>query len=182
MSAQDDSELIKQFLAGDEKAFNLLVYRYQERVYWLVRRIVVDHDSANDVVQDVFIKVHSSLKGFKGESSLYTWLYRIALNFSFNELRKRKIRQSFSIEQDEIDIESEDESPEKFVISNEYKKIIEEAIKTLPEKQRKVFILRYYEEMPFNEISKLLKTSVGGLKANYFHALKKIGKYVKSKM
>ena len=182
MSEQEDSELIQQFLSGNEKAYNQIVSRYQERVYWLIRRIVNDHDTANDVAQDVFVKVYSSLKGFKGDSSFYTWLYRIAVNFSFNEIRRKKIRKSFSIEQDEIDVESNDDSPIDKVVSEEHKQAISEAIEMLPEKQKKVFILRYYEEMKFNEISKLLKTSVGGLKANYFHAVSKIGKHVRSKM
>ncbi len=179
MAERSDSELIKLFQNGDESAFNHLVLRYQEKVYLVARRFVNDHDSADDVTQDVFCKAYESLKEFRGESSVYTWLYRITVNISLNSLRRQKVREFFRI--DEV-FEVEDENavaPDEALEQQEQKALIEEAIAKLPEKQKSVFVLRYYEELPYEEISKVLKTSVGGLKANYFHAVKKIQEYVK---
>jgi RNA polymerase sigma-70 factor (ECF subfamily) len=179
MTERSDNELIELFQNGDDSAFNHLVLRYQEKVYWVARRFVNDHDSADDITQEVFCKVYESLKDFRGESSLYTWLYRITVNISLNSLRRQKVREFFRI--DEIfEVKDEDAvAPDEALERQEQKALIEEAIARLPEKQKSVFVLRYYEELPYEEISKTLKTSVGGLKANYFHAVKKIQEYVK---
>jgi RNA polymerase sigma-70 factor (ECF subfamily) len=179
MDQPEELKLIEKFKSGDVQAFNQLVLRYQEKIYWIVRRIIPDHAAADDVVQDVFIKAYRSLPGFKGDSSFYTWIYRIAINLSLNEVRRRKLRQAFSIEQDDIHIGTEDSTPAELLEKKELQKQIQQAIARLPEKQKKVFLLRYYEELPYEEISKILNTSVGGLKANYFHAVKKIGEYIR---
>jgi RNA polymerase sigma factor (sigma-70 family) len=179
MTERSDNELIELFQNGDDSAFNYLVVRYQEKVYWVARRFVNDHDGADDVTQDVFCRVYESLKEFRGESSVYTWLYRITVNIALNSLRRQKVREFFRI--DEM-FEAEDKdsmAPDEALERQEQKTLIEEAIARLPEKQKSVFILRYYEELPYEEISKVLKTSVGGLKANYFHALKKVQEYVR---
>ena len=179
MSAPSDSELVEQFKNGNEAAFNELVIRYQEKMYWVARRFLNDHDGADDVVQDVFVKAYESLKHFRGESSLYTWLYRIAVNLSLNVLRRRRIREFFRLD-DVLHLGGEaEEEPDRIMEAHEQRRLIEEAVDTLPEKQRTTFILRHYDEMPYEEISKILKTSVGGLKANYFHAVRKIGRYLK---
>ncbi len=179
MDQKTDLELIGQFKGGNEQAFNQLVLRYQERVYWVVRRLLPDHDEADDVVQEVFVKVYHSLGTFKGQSSFYTWLYRIAVNLSLNEVRRKKIRKTFSLDDSPIQHPSDEELPIEKLEREEQTRLIREAVERLPDKQKKVFILRYYEELPYEQIASILKTSVGGLKANYFHAVRKIGAYVK---
>lgn len=182
MTKLSDSEIISECKNGNQLAFNELVKRYQEKVYWLVRRIVLDHDDANDIAQDVFVKVYHAIKNFRGESSLHTWLYKIGTNLSINFLRKKKMRSFFNVENMEQVIQSEDDLPDVEMEKTEHKNIIEKAIETLPKKQKLVFILRYYEEMPYEEMSRLLKKSTGGLKANYFHAVRKIEEYFKNAM
>jgi RNA polymerase sigma-70 factor, ECF subfamily len=183
MTHDDELELVERFHAGDEQAFNILTLRYQEKIYWVVRRLISDHDEADDIVQDVFIRAYHSLKTFKGESSVYTWLYRIAVNLSLNEIRRKKIRKTFSLDDSAAEQHStDDDTPSEALERQEQSLMIKKAIDLLPEKQKKVFVLRYYEELPYEEIAKIVKTSVGGLKANYFHAVKKIGEYLKHEM
>ncbi|MGD0038069.1 MAG: sigma-70 family RNA polymerase sigma factor [Bacteroidota bacterium] len=178
MTDSNDLELVELFQNGNETAFNELVGRYQEKVYWIARRFVNDHDQADDIVQEVFVKVYKSLKNFRGESGIYTWLYRITINVALNALRKQRIRDFIRIDEFFETAEDENEQPDAIFEKDEQKKLIEEAIAKLPEKQKAVFILRYHEELSYEEISLILKTSIGGLKANYFHAVKKIGEYV----
>jgi RNA polymerase sigma-70 factor, ECF subfamily len=183
MMHDDELELVERFHAGDEQAFNILTLRYQEKIYWVVRRMIPDHDEADDIVQDVFIRAYHSLKSFKGESSVYTWLYRIAVNLSLNEIRRKKIRKTFSLDESTTEQHrTDDDTPAEAMERKEQSIMIKKAIDRLPEKQKKVFILRYYEELPYEEIAQIVKTSVGGLKANYFHAVKKIGEYLKHEM
>ena len=179
MNDSSDGELVSKFQDGSESAFNELVLRYQEKIYWVARRFSGSHDNADDITQEVFCKMYDSLKEFRGDSSLYTWLYRIAVNVSLNHLRKQKVREFLRIDE-MFEVESSaEESPEAIVEKNEYLSLIERAVATLPEKQKTVFVMRYYEEMPYEEIAKVLETSVGGLKANYFHAVKKVGDYIR---
>lgn len=178
MTDSSDLELVGLFQKGNEASFNELVRRYQEKIYWVARRFVNDHDQADDIVQEVFIKVYSALKQFRGESSVYTWLYRIAVNVSLNALRKKRARDFIRIDEFFETAEDENERPDAIFEKDEQQIQIEEAIARLPEKQKAVFILRYHEELPYEEISHILKTSIGGLKANYFHAAKKIGEYL----
>ncbi|MFA6468649.1 MAG: sigma-70 family RNA polymerase sigma factor [Bacteroidota bacterium] len=179
MNHPDELQLIEDFNNGNEQAYNQLVLRYKEKIYWIVRRMIPDHDEADDITQNVFIKAYQSLSSFKGDSSFYTWIYRIAINLSLNEIRRKKIRRTFSIDEGIHQFESHDALPLELLEKKERTKQIQEAIERLPDKQKKVFLLRYYEELPYDEIAKILKTSVGGLKANYFHAVKKIGVYLK---
>ena len=179
MNQSDELNLIQKFKSGDEQAFNQLVLRYQEKIYWIVRRMIPDHADADDITQNVFIKAYQSLRSFKGDSSFYTWIYRIAINLSLNEIRRKKLRRTFSLDEEPSHFSTEEENPLQKLESDERKKLIQRAIDSLPEKQKKVFVLRYFEELPYEEISKILHTSVGGLKANYFHAVKKIGEYLK---
>jgi len=183
MMHDDELELVDRFHAGEEQAFNILTLRYQEKIYWVVRRMIPDHDEADDIVQDVFIRAYHSLKSFKGESSVYTWLYRIAVNLSLNEIRRKKIRKTFSLDESTTgQHRTDDDTPVEAMEREEQSQMIRDAIERLQEKQKKVFILRYYEELPYEEIAKIVQTSVGGLKANYFHAVRKIGEYVKNEM
>ncbi len=179
MSDHSDEELVRRSQSGNQNAFNELVLRYQEKVYWIARRFTGNHDNADEVTQEVFCKMFDSLKDFRGESSLYTWLYRVTVNVSLNFLRKQKVREFLRIDE-MFDVEAPDaESPDSLVEKDEHKALVEEAVAALPEKQKAVFVLRYYEEMPYEEIAKVLETSVGGLKANYFHAIRKIGEHIR---
>lgn len=171
MSDGDILELISD-QATLEKGFRLLMTRYQERLYWHVRRLVVTHEDADDVIQNTFIKVFKGLSGFKGNSKLYTWLYRIATNESMSFLQKNKRHQTQSTD-GEQDL-TQNLRADPFFDGDEVQVRLIEAIQQLPEKQRAVFNMRYYDEMKYTEISEVLGTSVGGLKASYHHAAKKI--------
>jgi RNA polymerase sigma-70 factor (ECF subfamily) len=178
MSAPSDLELVRSFQAGREASFNELVVRYQEKVYWIARRLINDHDQADDITQEVFVKVYGALRYFRAESSVYTWLYRITVNVALNSLRRHRVREFLRIDDFYEAADEPAERPDMIVERNEQKALIEEAVARLPAKQKAVFVLRYHEELSYEDISKILKTSVGGLKANYFHAVKKIGEYI----
>ncbi len=180
MTTRTDQQLLEEFLGGNEQGFNELVRRYQEKVYWIARRMIVDHDDADDVAQEVFIKLYQTAKDFRGESSLSTWLYRVTVNASLNALRRKKVREYLPLEDVEERTESDEPLPDAAVEEQERRSLMEKAIASLPSKQRAVFVLRYYEEKPYDEIAQILQTSVGGLKANYFHAVKKIGNILKA--
>ncbi len=180
LSAKSDLELVQEFNNGNPVAFNELVRRYQEKIYWVARRILGSHEDADDIVQEVFIKVYESLKEFRGDSSIYTWMYRIAVNLSLNVIRRKKIKDFLRFDELVAPLISEEAVPDKQLEKEEQRTLIEKGIAQLPEKQRIVFILRYYENLPYEEIAKLLKKSVGGLKANYFHAMKKIEGFLKN--
>lgn len=174
-----DKELLEQFRNESTRnaAFNLLVRKYQKRVYWHVRRIVIDHDDADDVVQNAFIKVWKNLLGFKEDSQLYTWLYRIATNESLTFLRQKKADLRISL--DDVDNTLADSIHEgRHFTGDEIQKKLQLAILKLPEKQRIVFNMKYFDEMKYEEMSQVLDTSVGALKASYHHAVKKIEEYI----
>lgn len=159
-----------------EKAFTQLVKQYQERLYWHVRRMVLNHEDANDVLQNVFIKVWKNLGEFRGESGLYTWLYRIATNETLTWLEQQKRKSALSLSDHEGVLSNKLEA-EKGFDGNKLEWRLQKAIQTLPEKQRIVFNLRYFDEMPYEKMSEVLDTSVGALKASYHHAVKKIESY-----
>ena len=175
MEPSTDLELVDEVRAGNRQAFTELMRRYQERIYWVARRMVGSHPDADDIVQETFIKAFLSLGDFRGEAGFYTWLYRIAVNLSLNALRKRHIvtylRES---ELAQIVFPPSKEDPHKELESKELESQLARAVAKLPDKQRAVFVMRYYDEMTYEEIAYVLKTSVGGLKANYFHALRKV--------
>lgn len=174
-----DSELIINFKveATKETAFTAIIKRYQEKLYWHIRRLVIEHEDANDVLQNTFIKVWKSLQNFREDSQLYTWLYRIATNESLTFLTQKKKRQSLSISDEENALTQNIKADSNFDGQKaEWK--LQLAIQTLPEKQRIVFNLRYFEEMPYAQMSEVLDTSEGALKASYHHAVKKIEDYV----
>jgi RNA polymerase sigma factor (sigma-70 family) len=174
-----DAELLLQFRnpPTKEKAFTAIIKKYQEKLYWHIRRMVVEHEDANDVLQNVFIRVWKALENFREDSQLYTWLYRIATNecLSFLEQKKRKSAVSLS------DVESglsNSIKADKYFDPNKLEWKLQLAMQQLPEKQRVVFNLRYYDEMPYEEMSKVLETSEGALKASYHHAVKKIEDFI----
>lgn len=166
-----DEEIITLLSATGtvNKGFQLLMNNYQERLYWHIRRMVLDHNDANDVLQNTFIKVFKGHHNFKGQSKLYTWLYRIATNETMTFLQRRKKHQSTS---DEMKIATLAADP--FFEANGIQEKLIRAILTLPEKQKAVFQLRYYNEMSYQDMSEVLETSEGALKASYHHAVKKI--------
>ncbi len=174
-----DEQLIQEFSDpnSQEKAFKNIVEKYQERLYWHIRRILVDHEDTNDVLQNTFIKAWKNLEKFRGESSLYTWLYRIGTNESltFLEVKKRKTQHNLS--NHEIDFTTLVRADKDF----DFKKLewkLQMAIQSLPEKQKIVFCMRYYDEVNYDEMAKILDTSAGALKASYHHAAKKIEEYL----
>jgi RNA polymerase sigma-70 factor (ECF subfamily) len=182
VEGRPDSELISAFKNGDIGGYNEIVRRYQQQVYWVIRKIVNSHDDADDLTQEVFIKIYSALKDFREESNLFTWLYRIATNYSINHIRKAKIKNTVSFEIITQQVESGDKKSDEAVDEKTRRKLLEEAIETLPAQQRAVFNLRYNENLSYEDISKIMNKSVGGVKANYFHAVRKLGDYLKMKM
>ena len=181
LTAGTDTELLIQFRdpATKERAYTSIIKKYQEKLYWHIRRMVVDHDDANDVLQNVFIRVWKGLENFREDSQLYTWLYRIATNESLTFIEQQKKRASVSLSDEESGLSNKVRADEHFDFQKlEWK--LQIAIQQLPEKQRVVFNLRYYDEMPYEEMSKVLETSEGALKASYHHAVKKIEDYIKN--
>lgn len=178
MGNETDPELIESFRRGDERAFNELVLRYQQRIYWAARRIVGGHEDADDIVQEVFIKAYRKLHSFKGESSFYTWLYRIAINMSLSAVRKKKLVEYFHFDALMENRRGSGDDPAQILLRDEERGLMERAEGTLPAKQKAVFVLRYHQGMKFDEIASVLGRSVGGVKANYFHALRKIHQFM----
>ncbi len=176
-----DSELIRLFHEPGKSnyAFNLIVLRYQERLYWHIRKLLIDHEDTDDVLQDTFIKAWNGLDGFREDASLYTWLYRIATNEALSFLRKRKKRFILPLFDSEHKLEEKLES-DVYFDGDTIQKKLQKAILTLPEKQRIVFNMRYFDEMKYDEISKILNTTIGSLKASYHHAVKKIENFLLS--
>jgi RNA polymerase sigma-70 factor (ECF subfamily) len=176
-----DAELLRQFRTPHTKeaAFTAIIKKYQERLYWHIRRMVVDHDDANDVLQNVFIRVWNGLENFKEESQLYTWLYRIATNESLTFLENQKKRSAVSLSDVESGLSNKIKADKHFD-ANRLEWKLQLAIQHLPEKQKVVFMLRYYDEMPYEEMSRVLETSEGALKASYHHAVKKIEDFIKN--
>ncbi|HXL56884.1 MAG TPA: sigma-70 family RNA polymerase sigma factor [Chitinophagaceae bacterium] len=176
----DDKELLHQFRQSEtkERAFTAIIKKYQEKLYWHIRRMVIDHEDANDVLQNMFIKVWKGLENFKEESQLYTWLYRIATNESLTFLEQQKKRASVSLSDVETNLENKIIADKNFD-ANRLEWKLQLAIQQLPEKQRIVFNLRYYDEMPYEEMSRILDTSEGALKASYHHAARKIEEFIR---
>lgn len=176
-----DKELLAEFKnpSTKEKAYTAIIKKYQEKLYWHIRRLVVEHEDANDVLQNVLIKVWNGLEKFREDSQLYTWLYRIATNESLTYLDQQKKRTSVSMSEVETGLSNKIKADQHFDASKlEWK--LQLAIQHLPEKQRVVFGLRYFDEMPYEQMSKVLETSEGALKASYHHAVKKIEEFIKN--
>ena len=181
LTDRSDAELLMQFRQPErkEQAFTSIIRKYQEKLYWHIRRMVVDHDDANDVLQNVFIRVWNGLENFREDSQLYTWLYRIATNESLTFLENQKKRAAVSLSNVESGLSNKIRADRHFD-ANKLEWKLQLAIQQLPEKQRIVFSLRYYDEMPYEEMSRVLDTSEGALKASYHHAVKKIEEYIKN--
>ena len=179
MAEKQDAELIEIFRNGNIDGYNQLVRRYQEKVYWIARRTLGNHEDADEVAQEVFIKMYQGLNSFRGESNLFTWLYRITVNISLNNIRKRKVKQFVPFDKIINRFFPGTEQADEALLKQEYHTILEKAIEQLPVKQKAVFIMRYHDELPFEEIAKILRKTVGGTKANYFHAVRNISEFIK---
>jgi RNA polymerase sigma-70 factor, ECF subfamily len=178
MEELTDLQLIEEVRNGKRRAFTALMHRYQQRVYWAARRIVGTHEDADDIAQETFVKAYTALGDFRGDSSFFTWIYRIAVNLSLNAVRKRQLV-NYLRENEIINrVFPSSEDPSRDVEFKETQSRLQEAISRLPERQRAVFVMRYFDEMSYEEISEVMKTSVGGLKANYFHAIRKVREYM----
>lgn len=178
MTKKSDIEILRLFNENPTKGFDLLVRKYQERLYWHIRKMVIVHDDTNDILQNVFIKVWKNLKNFRSESGVFTWLYRIATNECLNFLKQNKSNLHIPLDgaKEHFINLPDDKSPYS---GDEIQLRLLQAILTLPDKQRLVFNMRYFEEMKYNDMEKILKTSKGALKASYHHAVKKIENFLK---
>jgi RNA polymerase sigma-70 factor (ECF subfamily) len=176
---ENDRELLAQFREphSKESAYTKLVRKYQEKLYWHIRRMVVVHEDANDVLQNVLIRVWNGLEKFREDSQLYTWLYRIATNECLSFLEQQKRKSAISLSDVENGLSNKVRADEHFD-GNKIEWKLQLAIQQLPEKQRIVFSLRYFDEMPYEEMSRVLETSEGGLKASYHHAVKKVEQFL----
>lgn len=173
-----DNELIKMFArpAEKEKAFRLIVDKYKEKLYWQIRKIVISHDDTDDILQNCFVKIWNALKDFRAESQLFTWLYRIATNEALSFLNNKHKRYTLPMLDYEKQLNNTLEA-DPYFDGNDIQKKLQKAILTLPEKQRIVFNMKYFDEVKYNDMSVILETSVGALKASYHHAVKKIENY-----
>jgi RNA polymerase sigma-70 factor (ECF subfamily) len=182
MSAQvEDAEILSKFqdVKTRNEAFNLLLKKYQQKIYWHVRRMVIDHDDADDLVQDVFIKVWKNLEGFRSDAQLYTWMYRIATNECITFLNKKKQKNNISL--DEVSFELADTlASSSYFDGDKAQMKLQQALLTLPDKQKLVFNMKYYDDMKYEEMSEVLGTSVGALKASFHLAVKKIESFLLS--
>lgn len=175
MKTYTEKEIIKlvKDAGTSEQGYRILVKEYQERIYWHIRRMVYSHDDANDIAQNTFIKIWQNLDSFRSDSNLYTWIYRIATNETFDFLRKKK-RYIFGSKEDYRDQLKQNLEDDNIFDGSEIEKKLQKALLTLPDKQRLVFNMKYFDEIKYEEMSSILKTSVGALKASYHHAVKKI--------
>lgn len=173
-----DNEILAKIKLPEEKeeGFRVLMSTYKKQLYYHIRRYVSNHEDANDILQNTFLKVWVSIEQFRGDSSLYSWLYRIASNESITYINKTKKRNEIGLETQSIGEKGTADSLD----SNDLIERLEKAIEILPDKQKQVFILRYYDEMPYEKMSEVLGTSIGALKASYFHAVKKVEQFVLS--
>lgn len=176
---EEEDLLIKQLQneKTQKKAFSVLVNNYSERLYWQIRKIVISHDDANDVLQNTFIKIWNNIDHFRGDSKLLTWLYKIAINESITFINKQRQQQNISMDDADTFLAAKLES-DSYFDGDEAQMKLQKAILTLPDKQRIVFNLKYFEELKYEEMSSILDTSVGALKASYHHAVKKIEEYL----
>lgn len=180
MTTWNEQQVVEQLRdsAQRQRAFTLLVEHFKEQLYWQIRRMVLSHDDADDVLQNTFIKAWTGLDGFRGDAKLSTWLFRIANNETLNFLERK--RQALSLDDEAaVGVAARLES-DPYFDGDETERQLQEAIATLPDRQRQVFNLKYFEEMKYEDMSDMLDTSVGALKASYHHAVKKIADFFQS--
>lgn len=172
----EDKELLLKIRNPETRSygFNLLVRQYQQRVYWHVRKMVIDHDDSDDLTQEIFIKVHKYIDGFREDSQLFTWIYRIATNECLSFLNKKKRRFFLPIEDITEQLASKVDASFTDLDGDDIQKKLQKAILKLPDKQRLVFNMKYFDDMPYEQMAEITKTSVGALKASFHHAVKKL--------
>ena len=175
-----DYDLVRRFLDGDEASFNKLVRKYQTKIYWHARRMTGNHLDADEIVQEVLLVLYDKLKSFSFQSSLFTWIYRITITRSLNYIKKQKVRRFISFDSQENSGLSTDEDLVKNIEDKEKLKKLNGVLQKLPDKQREIFVLRHFDELSYEEIAQITGKSVGGLKANYFHAFEKVNKLMGS--
>lgn len=158
-------------------AFSRVIEHYTQPLYWQIRRMVLNHDDTNDLLQNTFIKAWTNIENFRGEAKLYTWLYKIAINEAITFINKEKARASLSIDEQAAAVANSLEADPWFD-GNELQRRLQQAIATLPEKQRIVFNMRYFDEMKYEQMSEILGTSVGALKASFHHAVRKVEQFL----
>lgn len=163
------------------EAFEIILSGYKERLYWHIRKMVLSHDDTDDILQNTFIKIWKNLESFQGKSKMYSWCYRIATNETLTFLDHKKRKRAESLDDYEGRI-ADTLIAEDYFDGDYAQAILMEAVQSLPEKQQLVFNMKYFQEMKYQDISEILETSVGGLKASYHHAVKKVEDYVKSKV
>ncbi len=176
----DESQLIAdlQRESTAPKAFALLMRTFSEPLYWQIRKMVVSHDDANDLLQNVFMKAWKNIHNFRGDARLSTWLFKIAVNESINFINREKARLNLPADDEETSFLLDNIEADEYFDGDDLHKELLKAIARLPEKQRLVFNMRYFDEMKYEDISDILGTSVGALKASYHHAVKKISEYI----
>ena len=175
----NDQEILTNWELGKkELALRMLIKQHSESLYWHIRKMVLTHQDTDDVLQNVYIKVWKGLDRFKGKSSLYTWLYRIASNESLTHLKRAKKHRSVDVEQEYLNNVRDGAS----VDGEKANQVLHKAILTLPDKQRLVFNMRYFDDMNYKDMAEVLKTSVGALKASYHHAVKKIERSINAEL
>ena len=183
MLKEEEDQLVERLRDPRQcrKAFGDVIAIYSEPLYWHIRKMVISHDDANDLLQNTFLKAWGSIEYFRGDAKLSTWLYRIAVNETLTFLAKERERRNLTADDADdfllLNIESEE-----FFDGNRAQKLLQEAILQLPEKQRLVFNMRYFDEMKYEDMSEILGTSVGALKASYHHAAKKIEEYLEERV
>lgn len=177
----EDQELIDRLMAPATRssAFSVVVRTYQERLYWHIRKMVLSHEDANDVLQNTFMKAWSGIDGFRGDARFTSWLYRIATNETLTFLTNKRMRNIASME-DEEQLLINQLHADSFFNGDEAQMKLQEAILGLPEKQRLVFNMKYFDDLTYDQMEEILQTSVGALKASYHHAVKKIGKFLEN--
>ncbi|MDP4115317.1 MAG: RNA polymerase sigma factor [Bacteroidota bacterium] len=171
---EEDVQYINRFLEGDEAAFNKLAEKYRQKIYWHARRMTGSHIDADEIVQEVLLVLYRKLKDFKFKSSLYTWIYKITSTRCLNYLSRQKVRRFLSLDEPEILNIKDNYDVLKNIEDKDKLAKLDQILKILPAKQRQIFILRNFEEMSYEEIAAVTGKSVGGMKANYFHALNKV--------
>ena len=175
MNKYNEKEIIAllQDSSRQREAFEAIVKKFSEQLYWQIRRLVLSHDDANDILQNTFIKAWTNIEYFRGDAKMETWLYRIALNESLTFLNKQRANSQVSIDETDCEALHKLES-DPYFDGDDTQKVFLKAVQSLPEKQQIVFNLKYFKEMKYEEISEIVGTSVGSLKASYHHAVKKI--------
>ena len=179
MKEMSDEDIVKLFHSGngEDKAFRALVAKYGERLYWHIRKIVIDHDDSDDVLQNTFIKIWRGLKEFRYEAKLFTWMYRVATNEAINFLNEKR-RKTYGNSQEITPMLENQLESDTFFCGDSIQCELQKAVLKLPERQRLVFNMKYFDDMKYEDMSEIFGTSVGALKASYHHAVKKVEEFL----